>query len=263
MTFQGRTQEQCEFEDPRNQGLLDTLVSSLEITSKDDIGRWLDRDVSGVMPHAMFLCGMGIRVTNGWRADFLYHTRLPHGYLTSIKTSSGLFSTPLLEAWWSTREPQLFEPRLYNLYQNLPWFKSFKFYKCQNAVCHGQSGFDGQRASFFCFYGLGDFDQQLVRQQVRIISPFIHRAIGTCIATSLGDSQHMDELSSRFELTKREIEVLRLLVTGKSNAEISRILGTCLSTVKNQVCTILKKLDKRRRTEVIAAVLNNAQSWIR
>lgn len=55
------------------------------------------------------------------------------------------------------------------------------------------------------------------------------------------------------ELSDREREVLRLLSTGLSNAEIAQTLFLTDGTVKNYVSTILSKLDVADRTQ--AAIL--------
>jgi two-component system, NarL family, nitrate/nitrite response regulator NarL len=52
-------------------------------------------------------------------------------------------------------------------------------------------------------------------------------------------------------LTLRELEVLRLLETGRSNKEIARALGIELAMAKNHVHNILAKLELRRRTQLI------------
>ena len=44
------------------------------------------------------------------------------------------------------------------------------------------------------------------------------------------------------KLTEREIEVLRLLVKGKSNTEIAKELIVSVHTAKAHVCSILQKL---------------------
>jgi two-component system, NarL family, nitrate/nitrite response regulator NarL len=53
-------------------------------------------------------------------------------------------------------------------------------------------------------------------------------------------------------LTTRELEVLRLIDEGLSNKEIANALSIELTTVKNHVHHILKKLDVRRRTAAAA-----------
>jgi DNA-binding NarL/FixJ family response regulator len=52
-------------------------------------------------------------------------------------------------------------------------------------------------------------------------------------------------------LTKREIEVLRLMAGGYSNREIAETLGTSEGTVKNHASSILSKLGVRDRTRAV------------
>ena len=53
-------------------------------------------------------------------------------------------------------------------------------------------------------------------------------------------------------LSPRELEVLRLIADGKSNAEIAQTLVIALSTVKSHINTIFGKLQVTSRTQALA-----------
>ena len=53
-------------------------------------------------------------------------------------------------------------------------------------------------------------------------------------------------------LSERELEVLRLIASGMSNAEISRALFVSLATVKKHINNIYRKLDTHSRTSALA-----------
>lgn len=59
--------------------------------------------------------------------------------------------------------------------------------------------------------------------------------------------------SNRLEdpLSERELEVLALLASGRTNAEIAKDLFVALGTVKSHTCNIYRKLRAANRTEAI------------
>jgi len=64
------------------------------------------------------------------------------------------------------------------------------------------------------------------------------------------DDQATNEISARLgTLTSRELDILGLLGRGWSNTEISKYFGTARTTTKNQVSSILRKLDLRDRVQ--------------
>jgi len=64
-----------------------------------------------------------------------------------------------------------------------------------------------------------------------------------------------DALDQPDPLTKREIEILRLMAGGYSNREIAEALGTAEGTIKNHTSSILSKLGVRDRTRAVLKAL--------
>ena len=58
-------------------------------------------------------------------------------------------------------------------------------------------------------------------------------------------------------LTDRQLEVLSLMMRGKSNKAISRVLDVAEPTVKNHITAIFKALKVTNRTEAVVSVLRS------
>lgn len=81
---------------------------------------------------------------------------------------------------------------------------------------------------------------------------FFHPIIAQKIAEKFrGISRHEKDRVRLFSvLTKREIEILDLISHGASNADIAKALFISEGTVKSHVSNVLRKLDKRDRTQL-------------
>src|SRR5262249_42744966 len=62
-------------------------------------------------------------------------------------------------------------------------------------------------------------------------------------------------------LTSRQVDVLGLMMKGKSNKAISRTLNLALPTVKNHVTAILKATKVTNRTEAVVAIGSLGLEW--
>lgn len=75
------------------------------------------------------------------------------------------------------------------------------------------------------------------------------------ITESTTSEQNSDE--DRIQLTDREMEVLKLIVDGYSNAEIAEKLFVSIHTAKAHVCNILQKLSVDDRTQAAIKALKD------
>ena len=108
-------------------------------------------------------------------------------------------------------------------------------------------------------YLLKDVSLEQLTEAIRAVA-----AGGTVIRPAVTERvlrglEHMprdfEALSPPDPLTKREIEILRLMAGGYSNREIADALGTAEGTVKNHASSILSKLGVRDRTRAVLRAL--------
>ncbi|WP_327289795.1 response regulator transcription factor [Streptomyces sp. NBC_01198] len=92
---------------------------------------------------------------------------------------------------------------------------------------------------------------RLVRAGDALLAPAITRRLVERFAAvgGRGSTVHRDLAA----LTPRELEVLRMLAGGLSNAELARGLGVSEATVKTHVTRILSKLGLRDRAQAVVA----------
>ncbi len=108
-------------------------------------------------------------------------------------------------------------------------------------------------------YLLKDVSFEVLSSAIRCVA-----AGGTFVAPAITDqilrgsdgiAVHPDIDDAHEPLTGRELEVLRLLGGGYSNAEIAGALGVAERTVKNHVSHLLSKLYVRDRTRAVLKAL--------
>lgn len=64
----------------------------------------------------------------------------------------------------------------------------------------------------------------------------------------------MENVKEKFELTKREVEILREICDGKTNTQIADELFISESTVKAHIYNLFRKMDVRSRVEAVCIV---------
>jgi DNA-binding NarL/FixJ family response regulator len=75
------------------------------------------------------------------------------------------------------------------------------------------------------------------------------------VAESIAASRDDDAV-----LTRREVQIVRLLAEGDSNARIARRLTISEGTVKTHITRVLRKLGAANRAEAVSIWLRNSDS---
>lgn len=85
----------------------------------------------------------------------------------------------------------------------------------------------------------------------------LHPAVAARVVTEFHHAARESEASAYRELTPRELEVLRLIADGCSNADIAARLFISEKTVKSHVSNVLAKLHLADRTQAAAYAWRN------
>ena len=105
----------------------------------------------------------------------------------------------------------------------------------------------GIGAKAYCLKDISSETLALVIKNVALGGCWLDPEIANYVLNTLPSPETLNFLSAnsnlqKVQLTEREIEVLRLLVKGKSNTEIANELIVSVHTAKAHVCSILQKL---------------------
>lgn len=116
----------------------------------------------------------------------------------------------------------------------------------QNAVESGANG-----------YVLKEADSTLLIKAINVVTKG-ERYIQPSIAAMLRQNRIIEQQKSVDALTKRELEIIKLLVGGLYNKEIADSLNISEKTVKNHISSIFRKINVSDRTQAaVYAIKNN------
>lgn len=77
------------------------------------------------------------------------------------------------------------------------------------------------------------------------------------VSKTASDKKISSSAMEAYDLSKKDISIVQLMVDGKSNKEIADILGFTEGTVKNKVSRLLDKLDLKDRTQIVVFAIKN------
>lgn len=108
-------------------------------------------------------------------------------------------------------------------------------------------------------YVLKDSDSNLLKKAIHTVfegEKFVQPSLTPALNAAMTNKALVDDKLN--ELTRREIEVLKLIAEGLFNKEIAAKLNISERTVKNHVSNIFKKIDVSDRTQAaVFAIKNN------
>jgi two-component system, NarL family, response regulator len=110
-------------------------------------------------------------------------------------------------------------------------------------------------AKGYCFKGIDAEKLILAIRSLCAGATWWDRSASQRIFTELGQIDRSSPLVEEFPLTKRELEVLTLIATGKTNHQIAATLYITTGTVRVHVHAILQKLNVSDRTQAAIIAL--------
>lgn len=177
----------------------------------------------------------------GYSNDWLYNYG-KRGYATVDPVLQSLLSSFKTQVWEQTYKATS-SPK------ECEFIEEARSYGLKHGITMGLPDRSRRFASFFSFAGGDPKDTQRYKGLIEYLITYLHRVL---IANT-----HMP-LSHRVRgLSPRETSVLMWMKQGKTNWEISRILGVTERTVRFHVESIFGKLDVSSRTQAVAFAMEH------
>ncbi len=236
--------------------LIDMLAA---VDTSDKFIACMDGAMQRVLPHEWFICTIGRISRNGLEPLRVLTHRFPEDLFALISGGPGhrIIENPVLSHWWATRAPIAINFDDCNPFWPRSMTERAAKFDARNLLGHGQIDVGGELATYFSFHRSPD---RVGGKQLLLLSrivPNLHGAFVRAHATLEPDPMIKKfDVEKGCELTPRQIEILRWLHQGKTNWEISVILGMSVDNVKYHIKQITRKLQVTNRVQAVAAAVS-------
>jgi len=229
---------------------MDLIEFLATVKTPDAFMSGLRNAMSDLLPYETIICGIARMMKTGLKPDYMLQLNFPKAYLDMIRGNTDVMESYAFQAWRTTRiriainfdEPNRQWPA--DMFQ-VAWDLDFR-----NLLCHGQVDIEGNFTSYFSFHRISERVGPKHCYVLRSVAPHLHV---TLMRLREQHESAQPEIAIRApiesDLTAFQMEILYWLQRGKTNWEISSILGTSVNNIKYHLKKINTKLRVTNRVE--------------
>ncbi len=236
----------------QHERLLLAIESSLQVETPRQFQTWARLRLRLALPFGVLICGVGDVTGESVHMHRFLGVDSPRACLGEIQHAGGGVLRPIMERWRLVCEPQMIEPEYTDEPVDPAWLATFRRYRLGNILAHGIPGGEKSISTFFSFSRIPGRPTLRHSRLLERLVPHMHVALIQALSVTDPASSPVDFLAHP-ALSKRQADILRLLIKGTTNRDIGTQLGISYYTVKNHMRRILVKLDVANRTQ--AAVM--------
>lgn len=231
--------------------VLNMIEQLTQVRSKAELDYWVDQCLMAHCPASSLLIGYGKMQSEFAMIPYHVSSGFPRSLIKTFDINDPNLAVPMLEEWRHSGTPVIADLGS-DSSQDFLWQTMFRqkgFQKIAVAVnMDRRNGY----TTYLCMTdpvvrGL-PIESKQFKKQFAIIAPILHNVLSQ-LEYQQAIAKKDDKIS---KLTPRECEILQWIKEGKTNFEISCILGISFSTIKNHVQKILIKLQVNNRTQAIS-----------
>lgn len=228
----------------------------LQVETPADLMRCLMVDVQALLPFGALAGGRG-RIEGG---HLVPEVLLTHAFssdeLDAAQQAGRGFDSAILGRWLETRRPLALEfNRACDAFPRAAVAQARRL-DFGHVLAHGHQALGDQAITYFSFHALERPVTEAHRALLARLMPHLHRATGRIQGQRATPPEprgpkHAPEPPAAPELTRRQQEILRWLSRGKTNWEISQIMGTSEANVKYHLSNLMRREAVHSRASLV------------
>lgn len=233
------------------ESLVDVMETSLTVHTQAQFYLWAQGGLQRFLPHETVLCLSGDIARLRFDVDVISRAV---GFAQD--DTAGTWNNLLLRVvddWLrSGRQPRLFPLTPEERPERRQLFVEFRRRGLGHVAAHGVREIQDGAGSFFVFLGVGEPPGPRCAYVLDMLMPHLHVALLRMRTHAVpGKGGAAAAASGTAALTRRQLQVLLWVKSGKTNEEIGQILDVSAPTVKNHVQRILRKLSVSNRAQAV------------
>lgn len=231
------------------------VETSFAVATRSQFFVWAQGGLQSVVPHEILLCAVreGARQGMRWeqftasryfrQAQFDAVTHAVHGLLPHLLRAVELQSGEVV-----------FSPQVGGAAGSHEIDALVAAHEMNNLAALRVRGIDGGTEALYAFARVGAAFGPLLRRRLELAAPHLHATFLRLLAHERDDAGPL-EVRPDIVITRRQVEILRLIKDGKTNAEIASVLDCSQWTIKNHIQNILRRLNTNSRAHALVVAM--------
>lgn len=234
------------------------VVEIIRLTTQaqtvEDLDHILEGPLKTLLGYEVMICGTGFYSEKGCYGYKYHSLNFPMEYFFELRNpASGGVDSPLMKYWREIRHPVVFQSGRDDAKFPEEWVKLFNKYDLRNTLAHATLDRHGVVGNYFIFARLaGDITEDHA-DVLELITPTLAQALEHALQNEECEENFPGTVNAL--ISKRQREILQWIYQGKTNWEISKILGINEETVKYHIDQAMSKLNVKTRAQAVGRAL--------
>jgi len=199
-------------------------------------------EIRALIPHDGVVMGYGTIQHNQVTMNDFVAVDYNLAMLAEMSLHTSFDERPVMKVWLERQQPMMLTPDVLREIGSAYELAEMLKFELHPMLIHGQRDLSGSMSSYFSFSRCTAIPEQACAD-IAVLMPFLHVLLTRAMVSR--------RRYFRYDLSAKEQKIMAYLGKGYSNKEIAEFLGCSQYTIKNQVATILKKMNASNRTEAM------------